>query len=404
VEPVVEPATHVGYGRALASREFRALFAGQTVSTTGTSVAAVALTILVFRRTGSPFLSALTFSLGFLPYVAGVAISGLVDRVRPRRLVVGCDSLACVIAAVMAWPGAPLALLLGLLFCLGLLASVASGSRASLVRATVAPDAYVPARSLLRIASQSAQIGGNAFGGALVVLLSPSGAILVNAASFLFSASVVRLLVADHPSAGEAGGANLLRDSLRGARDVFRRPELRRLLLLGWLGPMFSVAPEALAAPYVSGQHRSTALIGIWLVALPLGVIVSDVVGIRFLTPGRQRRLMFPAAAAGFIPYLAFAGRPSVPVALALLVASGLCGMYSLGLDGRLRDAAPERLFARTMMLNSAGLMSLQGVGFALAGAVAQVTSPATAIVIAGVLGLAAVALLGRGELVGAPR
>jgi len=105
----------VGYGNALASREFRALFAGQTVSTTGTSVAAVALTILVYRRTGSPFLSALTFSLGFLPYVIGVGISGLVDRVRPRRLVVTCDFAAGAIAVLMAWRGAPLALLLGLL-------------------------------------------------------------------------------------------------------------------------------------------------------------------------------------------------------------------------------------------------------------------------------------------------
>ncbi|HEY3922216.1 MAG TPA: hypothetical protein VGL76_08895, partial [Gaiellaceae bacterium] len=58
-----------GYGDALRSRQFRALFIGQAVSITGTSVAAVALTILVYRKTGSPFLSSLTFALGFLPFL-----------------------------------------------------------------------------------------------------------------------------------------------------------------------------------------------------------------------------------------------------------------------------------------------------------------------------------------------
>ena len=68
--------------------------------------------------------------------------------------------------------------------------------------------------------------------------------------------------------------------------------------------------------------------------------------------------------------------------------------MYSLGLDGRIRDAAPERLFARTMALNTAGLMTLQGLGFAFAGAVAQLIGSAGAIALAGVCGLVSVAVL----------
>ena len=44
------------------------------------------------------------------------------------------------------------------------------------------------------------------------------------------------------------------------------------------------------------------------------------------------------------------------------------------------------------MTLNSAGLMTLQGLGFALAGAVAEVIGPASAVAIAGVCGLVAVA------------
>jgi predicted MFS family arabinose efflux permease len=394
---VSEAPVRAAYRDAFASREFRMLFSAQAVSVTGTSVAAVALTIVVYRRTGSSFLASLTFALGFAPYVLGGGLlSSVVDRVRPRRLVAGCNLLATVLAAAMAWPAMPVSGLLALLLAIGALQSVASGAGAALLRSTVSHDAYVPARSLMRIAAQGAQIGGNAVGGSLLVLLSPSGALLVNAGSFAVSATVVRLAITDYPNAGEAVGAMVIRDSLRGLRAVWAERELRRLLLVGWAAPMFWVAPEALAAPYVAHHHGSPAVVGWWLVALPVGVIAGDVAGVRLLSLQRQRRLVGPAAAASFLPYLVFALDPSIPVAVALLAVSGLCGFYALGLDARIRDAAPARLFARAMTINSAGLMTLQGAGFALAGALAQATGPAGAVAVSGACGLiATITLLG---------
>jgi predicted MFS family arabinose efflux permease len=389
--------TRIGYGAALASGELRALLAGQLVSVAGTSIAAVALTILVYERTASPLLSSLTFALGFLPYLLGGGLlSGIVDRVRPRRLVAACDLFAACAAAAMAVPRLPIPVLYVLLLVVGTLASLEGGARAVLVRAAVDADAYVPARSLLRIAAQLAQIGGNAAGGALLLLLTPGGALLVNAATFVFSATTVRLGVRDHPNTGDHSSAPLLRDSLHGARSVLAHAELRRLLLLGWLVPMFSVAPEALAAPYVASRHGSSALVGWWLVALPAGVVAGDVAGVRFLDARRQRRVVSFAAAAGFVPYLAFAAHPAIPVSLVLLVASGSCSLYALGLDARIRDAAPPHLFGRTMTLSSAGLMTLQGLGFALAGGVAEATGAAAAISLAGAAGLVSVLALVR--------
>jgi hypothetical protein len=390
----------IGYSEALASGQFRALFASQLVSVSGTSIAAVALTILVYQRTASPLLASLTFALGFLPYLLGGGLlSSVIDRVRPRRLVASCDLVSALLAATMAWPAIPVTILLMLLLAIGMLASVSSGARVALARSTVSEGAYVPARSLMRIAAQVAQLGGNAAGGALLVVLTPSGALLVNAGSFAFSAAAVRFAVADHAGAGQPSQARLLRDSLRGARTILAHAELRRLLLVGWLAPMFAVAPEALAAPYVAAHRGSSTLVGWWLVALPVGLIAGDIAGVRLLTPRQQRRLVAPAAAAGFVPYLAFAFDPPIPIALLLLVASGACGLYMLGLDARVRDAVPPQLFARTMTLNSAGLMTLQGVGFTLAGAIAQGIGPAIAIAIAGSLGLTATTALLRSDL-----
>jgi MFS family permease len=379
----------VGYRQALESGEFKALWVGQLVSVAGNSVAAVALTVIVYRQTSSPLLASLTFSLAFLPYLLGGALlSGMVDRVRPRRLVTSCDAASAVAAAAMAWPRMPVPALLGLLFLIGSLSSLASGARAALVRSTVSHDAYVPARSLMRIAAQVAQIGGNAGAGALLVFLTPGGALLVNATSFAFSSSLVRAVVGDHEHLGGAAGTSTL-GALRGAKDVLGNSQLRRLLLLGWLAPMFSVAPEAVAAPYIAAHHGPSSMVGWWLTALPVGVITGDVLAVRLLTPERQRLWVAPAVLASFIPYLIFASSPAVPVALPILTAAGLCSFYGLGLDARVRDAAPQHLFTRTMTLNSAGLMALQGIGFTLAGATAQALGAPPTIAIAGACGIA---------------
>src|SRR6516164_5011449 len=114
-------APRVGYGDALRSHEFRALFAAQVSTIGGSSIAAVALTVLVFDRTGSAFLSSLTFALGFLPYVlVGGLLSGVVDRVRPRRLVNVSAGASALIALARAAPEIPIAALLAMLFTLGL--------------------------------------------------------------------------------------------------------------------------------------------------------------------------------------------------------------------------------------------------------------------------------------------
>ena len=102
--------------------------------------------------------------------------------------------------------------------------------------------------------------------------------------------------------------------------------------------------------------------------------------------------------------YLAFMAHPPIPLALALLVISGACSLYGLGLDARVRDAAPDHLFARAMAINQAGLMALQGIGFAVAGAIAQITGPAAAIALAGACGLTSVVALLRGDLGWSPR
>ena len=388
-----------GYLDALAVGEFRALFSAYVVSMLGDIVAAVALTVLVYERTASPFLAGLTFTLAFVPYLfSGALLSGLVDRVPPRRLMVSCDLLSAGVVALMAVSSVPVPILLALIFVLGLISPVASGIRNALLVLVLPAAAFVAGRSLFRIVAQSAQVVGNGVGGLLIAFASPRGALLVDCASFGGSALVVRLATRGRPALGDAApGGNLLRDSLAGLSAVLGNPRVRRVLLLGWLIPVCSVAPESLAAPYVAHLGLSGSAVGLWLAAIPAGTIAGELLGIWFVPPAWRRRLVAGLAALEFVPLLVFGFEPGLAFAIALLIASGLCSVWLLGLDALILEVTPEPLLGRVFTVNQAGLVGLQGFGFAAAGALGEVVSPHVAIVVAAVAGLAVVARLGPG-------
>jgi hypothetical protein len=103
-----------------------------------------------------------------------------------------------------------------------------------------------------------------------------------------------------------------------------------------------------------------------------------------------------PLAGWTFVPLLGFAARPALIPAMALVVLSGLGWAYSIGLDQRLLEATPQHLRGRTLSLATSGLMVANGLGFAAAGAAAELASPRTVIVASGLAGLLVVTLLAR--------
>ena len=231
----------------------------------GTVVAAVALTVLVYQRTGSPALAASVMALAFLPYLFGGVLAGAAaDRLPARRALVACDLASAALVgghddprdpggrdarpAVRQrpdrprLPGAPL--------------RTAAGRAAPWPRLLLG-------RALMRMVAQSAQIAGYGVGGALLAILSPRGALTLDALSYAASAVLLRAGLAARSAraarARETG--SMARDSLAGARRTLAHREIRRILLFGGLVAACAIAPEALAAPYAAyiGQPARAA-------------------------------------------------------------------------------------------------------------------------------------------------
>lgn len=343
-------------------------------------------------------MSALTFALGFLPYaLGGTLLAPLADRLPARRVLVGCDLVCAACAAAMAAPGVPVALLLVLRCAMAFVAPLFQGTRsASLTDILGTGDAYVLGRSLLRMVAQSAQLIGFGLGGLLLTVLAPRGAILLTAAGFLGSATLLRLGTRARParSAGPGPGAGPRVSPLAGLRAVLGHRRLRALTLLCWLPPLFVVVPEALLTPYAAGLGASTAALGLLMCAMPAGAVAGELWAGSALTARTRSRIVAPLAAVSLLPLLAYAGRPGVPLLLGTLVLAGLAHAYTLGLDQWYVEAVPEELRGRAMTLLSTGLMTLQGVGMALAGIAAEFLPVHAVVVSAAILGTGAVLLL----------
>lgn len=389
------PPRRATYRQVLGVGEFRVIFAASSVSMLGTVVAGVALTVLVYQRTGSPALSASVMALAFMPYlIGGVLLGAAADRLPGRPVLVTCDLACAALVAAMVIPGMPVAALLILLFASGLIAPVYQGVRSAMLPEVLPSDPdYVLGRSMMRMVAQSAQIIGYGAGGLLLAILSPRGALAADALSFAASAAVVRFGTTRRP-ARTAPAQSMARDSMAGLRGTFAHRPTRRILLFCWFVAACSVAPEALAAPYATHIGQPARAAGFLLMGIPAGTVIADLIVARMLPVDLQRRLIVPAGLLVFAPLVAFAASPRLGPAIALLVISGLGSAWAAGLDGLLIHTAPPALRSRALGLQNAGLMFTQGAGFALWGIAAQYAPLTVVIPVAAVAGATAVLTL----------
>ena len=388
-----EPAT---YRSLFSERQFTALFIAQAISLTGDQLARVAIATLVFAETGSAFLTALIYAVTYLPWlVGGPLLGGLADRLPRRAVMVSCQLTSAVLVALMAVPGMPLVALAALLFVVILAESPFLSARASLLVDVLPDDRYVLASAMNQLTIQAAQVVGFAAGGALIRLIGPRDALLVNALSFLVSAALVRFGVRVHGAIASVQLGNSWERMKTGAKVVFGDPRLRGLVLLGWLAT-FWVVPEGLAAPYAKGD--STA-IGLLLASQPIGSVVGGVVLSRLVRPATRLEVMGWLAVMSCLPLVFFFTTPPLPLAVGLLVISGIGTTYNLPANAAFMQALPAERRGQAFGLVSAGLVAGQGISIALAGACAELTSPGVVIGVAGVLGVAAaLSLSGAGR------
>jgi MFS family permease len=396
VSDVPESAARVTYGDVFRLAEFRALWSAQLLSVTGDQLARVALTVLVYDRTRSALLAAVTFIMGVVPiFLGGIFLSGLADRLPRRTVMIGCDLARLILVLAMTLPEVPLAGLVALLFAVTMLSAPFTAARAAIYPEILAGERYTVGTAVSLTTFQLAQVIGFAVGGVLVSFFGVRTSLLADAGTFAASALLVRAGVAARPAArsGAARRAGIAAALTGGVRLVFGNPALRTPMLFGWLAALYN-APEGIATPFARSLGGGAVTVGLLLACPAFGYTLAALAFGRLAGPRRRERLMGPLAIACSALLILIALRPGLAATLVILAASGGCACFQVAANSGFVAAAPPEHRSQAFGLATAGMSLGQGAAMVVAGAVVPYFTPSTVIAAAGALGTAAAIML----------
>ena len=376
-----------------------ALYGADAISLSGNAVAQVAIPWFVLTTTGSAALTGLAVFFNFLPIVLAAFFGGVVvDRLGFRATSVVADLASS--AAVAAIPllhstvGLELWQLMTLVFFGALLDAPGATARAALF-----PDVVETAGVPMERASgfragiqQGSTLVGAPLGGVLVATLGATGALWLDAASFLFSAALVVLFV-PRPQATEETeeGGRFFAELAEGLRFIWDQRLTRALVAMVLLTNLIEAPGSVVLTVFAREKYDSATALGLMLGVLGgtalAGALVYSAIGHRL---PRRRTFLFCFA---FVPvgYLVLATQPSLPVALAALAVAGLAaGPINPLLFTVQTEIVPSHLRGRVFGAVRAGAWAAIPLGILLGSAAVAVAGVAVTFLAMGVL-LAAV-------------
>jgi diguanylate cyclase (GGDEF)-like protein len=372
-------------------REFRFLWAAELFSVAGDQLARVALALLVFARTSSAGLTALTYALTFVPAVLGGAmLSGLADRFPRRGVLVVTDLVRAGLAGAMAWPGLPLP---ALWILVGVLSAASGPFKAA--QLAILPqvlddrDAYRAGIALRQVTGQAAQLAGFAAGGVLLTVVEPHLALLFNSATFLASAALI------------VTGVRKRAASIAAPEDTAATGEKPGIATALW--PVFALAalvglyvvPEGLAAPYADGLGSAAIGVGVLMAADPAGSVLGGWLAARVRVPASVTAAVLLAMAAG-VPLVMCEMGPGLGISAALWAMSGVFStFYLVQIQEMVVDLVPDHRRGGVLGRLATCLYCSQGIAILGAGVAAEAYGPFRAVAVAGVVAIGLAGVVG---------
>ena len=390
--------------------DFRHFWWGETVSAFGTYVTLVALpTLVVLTLDGTAQDVGWLSSARWLPYLLfGLVVGALVDRRRRRPVMITSDLLRAVLLASIpvAWAADVLSmpLLLIVVACYGAASLVNDAASQSFVPRIVPRLHLQRAHARIDGADAVAQTAGPALAGLLIRVVGAPLAVLVDAATYLFSAAAVLTLRVDEPAPTPSATPNLRREIREGVRWVYRDSGLAVLASSTHVWFAANAVLGAVVAPFAL---RSLALNPLQFGLAVALAGVGGFVGATTTTAGGRRlgtggaiitAHLVTAAGAGL---MALAGLGTTGWAATAVLALGqACYGFSIGFSNShemsYRQAlTPDALQARTnttmRSFNRAVVVIVAPLGGLLA---VQVGNRPALVVAAAVFGLSALMLV----------
>lgn len=388
----------VTFREVFALPEFLGLWVAYVLSVAGDQFARVALSLLVYDRTGSAWLAALTYAMTFIgDLVGGVVLGGWADRLPRRRLMVVTDLLRAVLVGLMAVPGQSIALMILLLFLVQVAAGPFNSARLAIMPSILSGDRLEVGNSVMQTTFQIGLVAGYPLGAVVVTWLGAEGALAIDAVTFLVSAALIAAFVTERRAeqAESRRPPTTWSTITGGARVVWGNHKLRALLALACVSG-FYIAPEGLVVPYADQIGASTAAVGLLLAANPLGSVIGMLFLARFVTADTRLRLLAPLAVATSLVLLPTALAPGIAWSLVWWTLAGLFSAHDMITLSTYQRNVPDHVRGQALGFAAAGIRGAQGIGVLLTGALAELVPPAQVIGLSAAAGVLAAVLAAR--------
>jgi len=372
---------------ALRYRDFRLLFAGQTVSLIGDAAFLTALGWRTFTLVGAGRFGIVLFcqAAGLL---ATLLIGGaLADRTSRRRMMIASDlarfGAVGALAAVDASGHLSFTMIIVLATLMGLGDGFFYPAFGGMVPLVVEPAAIPSANSLIGVARWGSLLVGPAFAAGIYGVTGSPTVFAIDAASFLLSAGLLALTRTRAVEA--AGGEGTVREIWAGARYVAGIPWLWVTIALFSVVLMLQFAPQQVLLPKLIQQHfgRGVGAYGLLTSLLGVGTVAGTLV-FGQLQPRRRRGVI--SYVIWFLNSLAIAGvalSPWFGLACGFAVFRGFCIGFGVAIwETMMMELVPSHLLSRVVSLDFFGSFGLMPVGLALAAGVAGLAAPGTIIAI----------------------
>jgi MFS family permease len=377
---------------------FRRLFIGQTISTFGSEVAAVAAPYQLYKLTHSTLQVGLLSLCELVPLltltIVGGAIADAVDR---RRMLLVTETLLALVGCAFAFNASVTHPRVWALYVLVTLAmavySLGVPGMNTVIPRLVQQHELATANAIENIYGSTTNVAGPALGGLLIAVLGLKGAYLLDAGTFAASLWSVWLL----PPLQPAHDAE--RPSLRTIAEGFRFAREKKVLLGMFLvdsSAMVFGMPRALfPALALQRFHGGAGTLGVMYAAPYAGALVASLLSGWIGHVRRQGLIVAVAAALWGAAIVAFGFAHPLWLALVFLAGAGAADNVSAVLRGTiLWTVTPDSLRGRLSGIEFAQVASTPALGNVEAGIVASLTSLRLSIVSGGLACIAGTVLI----------
>ncbi len=373
-------------------RPFRLLFLATAGSAVGTYLAALALSVDIFDRTGSGRWLAVLLIADFLPIVViGLLLGPLIDRLQRRRLMIVSDVVRLGVFAALPFVDEPIAIV-----ALAGINGIATGFFRPAVWAgvpnLVADEELEDANSMLSTVEHLAWVLGPVAAGAMLAASGPSAAYWVNAVTFLGSA----LLVARIPAQALQSEQSLSRGHWRDVRDglglvVRSRPLLTVLIV--WNTAAIATAGVNVAEVVFAKDELGAGNVGLGFLVAATGV--GLVIGSFFSSVALGRfgmtKVYGGSLALMGIGFGAASASPTIAVAAVLAAVATVGNGAAIVCNQVLvQRGAPDKMRGRALAVLMSTYYATLGLAMAGAGILTDVAGARTTWALAGCVYLVA--------------